>query len=452
MKTMLNPLDEVGGAPIGRFHWTFGILIGFVMLFDGYDLFNAAYVIPLVAKTWKPDPTMVGIMLSSGIVGLSLGSVLQGLLADKFGRRKVLVAALFLLTICNVILALVVTSPWSFAFSRMALGTALGMITPLVITYINEWAPKKQSNTFTIWTFQVGFSLGGISAGIVGITLGQHFGWQSIYIVGSASLLVAIYGWLRLPESIQFLALRGEEEKIRKLLCKLRPDRTQIYRDAGFINAKAAEKRGSIKVLLSQKYRRATLINWVSGFLSLFCIHGLTGWLPSMVIQRGEAVSSAFAYGSLIMVASLFGGMSSGWFADKVHSRIKAMVVWYAAAAVAMAFLAMFSERYMMIFFVAAAGFFVFGAQAVLNNFQVMSYPTEVRGTGMGIAVGVNRLGGIMGPFLIGVLHTINSDPSTTFIGLGVALLLAALSVSLGRAATLQPRTPAPEGNSFAAK
>lgn len=433
MSTSINPLEEVGSAPIGKFHWTFGILIGFVMLFDGYDLFNAAYVIPLVAKTWKPDPTTIGIMLSSGIVGLSLGSVLQGPLADRFGRRKVLLWALFLLTACNLCLAALVNSPLSFAASRMVLGTALGMITPLVITYINEWAPKKKSNTFTIWTFQVGFSIGGILAGVIGITMGQQLGWQSIYVVGSASLLVAIYAYYRLPESIQYLAVREDHEKIRNLLISLRPERTELYRNASFTRIRSEEKRGSIKTLLVPAYRRATLINWVAGFLSLFCIHGLTGWLPSMVIQRGEAISSAFGYGSLIMLASLFGGMSSGWFADRVRSRVKAMVVWYVAAAVAMVALALFSERYMMIVFVAAAGFFVFGAQAVLNNFQVMSYPTEVRGTGMGIAVGINRIGGIMGPFLIGLLHTISPDPSVTFAGLAAALVLAALCVSLSK-------------------
>lgn len=433
MSTGINPLEEVRSAPIGRFHWTFGILIGFVMLFDGYDLFNAAYVIPLVAKTWKPDPTTIGIMLSSGIVGLSLGSVLQGLLADRFGRRKVLLWALFLLTACNLCLAALVSSPLSFAASRMVLGTALGMITPLVITYINEWAPKKKSNTFTIWTFQVGFSIGGILAGVIGITMGQRLGWQSIYVVGSASLLVAIYAYYRLPESIQYLAVREDHEKIRSLLISLRPERAELYRNASFTRIRSEEQRGSIKTLLVPAYRRATLINWVAGFLSLFCIHGLTGWLPSMVIQRGEAISSAFGYGSLIMLASLFGGMSSGWFADRVRSRVKAMVVWYVAAAVAMVALAMFSERYMMIVFVAAAGFFVFGAQAVLNNFQVMSYPTEVRGTGMGIAVGINRVGGIMGPFLIGLLHTISPDPSVTFAGLAAALVLAALCVSLSK-------------------
>ncbi len=433
MSTSINPLEEVGSAPIGKFHWTFGILIGFVMLFDGYDLFNAAYVIPLVAKTWKPDPTTIGIMLSSGIVGLSLGSVLQGLLADRFGRRKVLLWALFLLTACNLCLAALVNSPLSFAASRMVLGTALGMITPLVITYINEWAPKKKSNTFTIWTFQVGFSIGGILAGVIGITMGQQLGWQSIYVVGSASLLVAIYAYYRLPESIQYLAVREDHEKIRSLLISLRPERAELYRNASFTRIRSEEKRGSIKTLLVPAYRRATLINWVAGFLSLFCIHGLTGWLPSMVIQRGEAISSAFGYGSLIMAASLFGGLSSGWFADRVRSRVKAMVVWYVAAAVAMVALAMFSERYMMIVFVAAAGFFVFGAQAVLNNFQVMSYPTEVRGTGMGIAVGINRVGGIMGPFLIGLLHTISPDPSVTFAGLAAALVLAALCVSLSK-------------------
>jgi len=433
MTQPINPLEEVSGASIGKFHWAFGILIGLIMLFDGYDLFNAAYVIPLVAKTWKPEPTMIGIMLSSGIVGLSIGSVLQGVLADRIGRRKVLLLALGVLTACNVILAVAVNSPLSFAFCRMILGTALGMITPLVITYINEWAPKKLSNTFTIWSFQVGFSIGGILAGVVGITMGQSFGWQSIYFVGTGSLLVALLAYFRLPESIQYLVLRRENEKVRELLISLRPERAEIYRTATFTHNKPVASVGSVKTLLSPVYRRATLINWVAGFLSLFCIHGLTGWLPSMVIQRGEAISSGFAYGSLIMIASLFGGLSSGWFADRVGSRVKAMIVWYIAAAVAMLFLAVYSDRMMMIVFVAAAGFFVFGAQAVMNNFQVMSYPTEIRGTGMGIAVGLNRVGGILGPFLIGVLHTVSPDPFLTFVGLAVSLLLTAICVSLSK-------------------
>lgn len=196
MSTGINPLEEVRSAPFGKFHWTFGILIGFVMLFDGYDLFNAAYVIPLVAKTWKPDPTTIGIMLSSGIVGPSLGSVLQGRpLRPAQGVAAGAVPADGLQSVPGRAGEFAVES---FAASRMVLGTALGMITPLVVTYINEWAPKKKSNTFTIWTSQVGFSIGDILAGAIGITMGQQLGWQSIYVVGSASLLVAIYAYYRL--------------------------------------------------------------------------------------------------------------------------------------------------------------------------------------------------------------------------------------------------------------
>jgi len=437
MTAVINVRDELGEAPISRFHWIFGLLVTVIMLFDGYDLFNAAYVIPLVRATWQPSPTMIGVMLSSGIVGLTLGSVLQGFLADRFGRRKIMLLALWVLTACNVLLAFTVDSPLSFTICRLILGTALGMITPLVMTYINELTPRKSANTYTILVFMIGFSIGGILAGVIGIVLGQSYGWQWIYVVGALCLVVSIVAQFWFPESIQFLALRNDWVQVQKLLARLRPERAEAYKNAqSFVlsqDEKQGKKRASVLTLLSPMYRRRTIISWSAGFLSLFCIHGLTGWLPTLVIQKGQTISSGFAFGSLIMVTSLFGSIACGWFADRVNSRVISMVVAYLAAAVSMVCLGMYIGKSNVVIFVAAAGFFVFGAQAVLNNFQAMSYHTEIRGTGVGVAVALNRVGGILGPFLIGLLRSINPDPKYTFLGLAGALVLAAICISFGR-------------------
>jgi AAHS family benzoate transporter-like MFS transporter/AAHS family 4-hydroxybenzoate transporter-like MFS transporter len=171
----------------------------------------------------------------------------------------------------------------------------------------------------------------------------------------------------------------------------------------------------------------------LSGALSLFCIHGLTGWLPTLLVQRGEAMSSAATYGALIMSAALFGGLGSGWLADRVKSRIVAMVVWWSMAALAMLALSHAHGTFMMMTLVAAAGFFVFGGQSVQNNFIAKIYPTEVRSTGVGLAVGINRIGGMLGPFVIGVVQSINHDPSYTFYVLASALILACMSFLLVR-------------------
>jgi AAHS family benzoate transporter-like MFS transporter/AAHS family 4-hydroxybenzoate transporter-like MFS transporter len=236
-----------------------------------------------------------------------------------------------------------------------------------------------------------------------------------------------------LPESAQYLTLRGRYDEVLAMLCKARPEKAHDYAQARIQPMANAARAGAIGELLSPTYRRNTIVHWIVGALSLFCIHGLTGWLPSLVVAKGQGVSSAFGYGTLVMIASVFGGISMGWLADRLRSRIRTMIIGFALAAVCMASLATMLGKPEAIVLIAATGFFVFGAQAVLNNYQAMSYRTEVRGTGMGVAVGLNRVGGILGPVIVGVVASINPDPFYTFAVFAGSLVLAAVVISRGR-------------------
>ena len=432
MQNAISPREEVRQAAFRGFHLRFAVLVTLVMFFDGYDLFNAAYVIPLIRKSWEPSHAMIGMMLSSGLVGLSMGSLLQGPLSDRLGRRRTLLLALWLLTATTGVLATLVHGPESFALARLAMGTALGMVTPLILTSVNEWAPARYANTFATWLFQLGFSLGGISAGVFGLLLTPHFGWRSLYAVGGLSLPVALLATWAFPESVQYLMQKGRLDEVRDVLCRLRPERVRLYRVAELVSSHHARSFGSFKELLAPQYRRATLVNWIVGFFSLFCIQGLTGWLPTLVVSSGQAVSSAFAYGTIVMIASTFGGIGMGWMADRLRSRIRAMSVGYVLAALSMICVGVALKSYWAGALVAAAGFFIFGAQAVLNNYQAMSYHAEVRGTGMGMAVGVNRIGGMLGPVVVGAVASLLPGSLPIFGLFCIALLLAALLIHLG--------------------
>jgi sugar phosphate permease len=202
-----------------------------------------------------------------------------------------------------------------------------------------------------------------------------------------------------------------------------------------FTGRRGRPRGAPVRTLLQAPYRNKTIVAWLSGALSLFCVHGLTGWLPTLLVQRGEALSSAATYGALIMTAALFGGIGSGWLADAAKSRVTAMVVWWSMAALAMLALSHAHGTVMMMVLVAAAGFFVFGGQSVQNNYIAMIYPTEVRSTGVGIAVGINRIGGMLGPVVIGLVKSYNPDPTYTFYVLAASLVLACMSFLLVQAA-----------------
>jgi hypothetical protein len=165
--------EEIESAPISSVHWKLGI----IMFFDSDELFNAGYAIPLILKAWRPSPSAIGMMLPSGIVGLSIGSLLQDWLADRPGRRRVMLWALYGMGTASLLLAAIASTPLQFAGFRLCLGTARGMITPLAISYINEWAPTRTANVYTIWVFQLGLSVGRIAAGAAGAMPAPYRSW-----------------------------------------------------------------------------------------------------------------------------------------------------------------------------------------------------------------------------------------------------------------------------------
>ena len=430
---MSNPVidvsQEMREAPLSGFHIRFAVLIGAILFVDGYDLFNAAYVAPYVRQEWGLGPQQIGLMLSVGLAGLAAGALVQGPLSDRFGRRAITLAGVWVLGLASLALAFFAESFEAFCALRLCLGLALGMLSPLAFVYINEWAPSRCANRYATLAFVLPFSFGGIFAGIAGMTLAPEWGWRALYMVGGLALPIAVVGHLMLPESIRFLASRERWAQAAAILTRARPDRAAAYAQATqFISGEgeAGDKPNSIGALLGPRYRRVTLVIWAAGALSLLCIHGLTGWLPSIVLSEGSAVRTAFGYGTMLMTMQIFGGALGGWLADR-FGRLTVMGAGFLGGCVSLLALAALLGTPFAIVAVAATGFFIFGAQAILNNYIAMSYETAIRGTAVGVAVAVNRLGGVAGPMLIGFAQTL---PGALWVTLGM-LALAQLLASL---------------------
>lgn len=445
MPAELDVHDELTNARIGPLHRSLGALIALMTVFDGYDTFNPAYVIHYVAQPWGLSPGQAGFLVSSGLVGFLLGAAGHGLVADRFGRRGTLLAGLWIVNLFTVLTPIMGHGFGAFCLLRVLTGIGLGTLLPLAATYINELAPRRVSNTFSLWGVALGWSAGGTLAGLVGVFLTPQFGWEALYWVGTLSIPLTLLMHRTLPESPKYLAVSGRFEELKALLSRLRPERAAVYAQAGLRLPETPALRNPIATLLGPRYRRASLTIWLTAFLSLFCIFGLTGWIPTVMMKRGETFAASFGFGALMQVMSFIGGLLLATLVDRrASASTRLLGLWWALGGASVLILIFTDSHLANLGCTAAAGFLIVGAQHVLNNFTASVYDTNVRASGVGMELGVGRAGAILGPFVAGLLQGATGGPDAMFWTIGIASILAALSIaSLGGQHHLAAASPA---------
>jgi len=430
MGSEIDVHEELAGAAVTPLHKVLGVLITLITLFDGYDTFNPAYVIHYVVQPWGLLPSQAGLLVSSGLVGFLFGAMGHGMVADRIGRRSTLLAGLWIVNVLTLLTALFATDFLSFCTLRFVTGLGLGVLLPLGTTYINELAPQRVSNRFSLWGVTLGWSLGGVVASMVGVFLTPQFGWQILYFVGALSIPLTLVVHAVLPESPKFLAAHGRVDELRALLSRLRPERGAVYRNASFRSAEKSTQRNTIAELLGPRYRRVSLTIWLTAFLSLFAIFGLTGWIPTVMLKRGETFAASFGFGALMQATSFFGGLTLAMLADRGFAGTPRLLAgWWAVGGLAVGALVFVNGHGFNLAIIAIAGFCIIGAQHVLNNFTANSYETGFRASGVGMELGVGRVGAILGPYVIGLLQQVTGGPEAVFWAIGGAAIVAALVI-----------------------
>ena len=209
------------------------------------------------------------------------------------------------------------------------------------------------------------------------------------------------------------------------MLAKLRPERAHVYATATVSVDNSRTAGNSILELLQPRYRRTTIAIWATAFLSLFCIFGLSGWIPTVMIQRGETFAASFGFGALMQIMSFIGGIFLGHLVDRFGHNRGLLSLWWVLGGCAVLTLVFLNDHVVNVTCVAAAGFFIIGAQFVLNNFTAAAYETNVRATAVGMELGVGRVGAILGPFVAGALQQNYQSSLPMFVSIGLAALAA---------------------------
>lgn len=424
MPDQIDVRRELDEATLRPFHWGLVALVFLAILFDGYDVVAPSYVIQFVAKPWHLAPSESGFLVSAGLIGVMVGSLAHGIVADRVGRRPTMIAGLLVSGVFSLLTALFATSFTSFVVIRLVTGLGLGVVMPLGTAYINEYLPERQR--FRLASLAAaGFSLGAVVASVVGIVFTHR--WQALFYIGSGAAVVGLIFLAVFPESTEFLVAKNRTAEAARLLAKLRPERASVYSGTPFAEPGPRARRDWL-LPLRRPYRVATIALWLSSLFLLFDNYGLTAWTPTLMVERGAGFALGFSFGAALHSLPFVGGILCGYVADRWLGRRVSLVLWCGIGAAAALSVVLTHNAVANVVAIAAAGFFLIGGQFMLNNVCAMTYPVQARGTGIGYMLGFGRIGGILGPYLGGVTLGAVGGTDALFVLAAIAGALVMIS------------------------
>src|SRR4030081_2084172 len=316
----IDVADFIDEQPIGAFQIKLLATSAAVLFLDGFDTQAIGYVAPALAKEWGLTKAALGPVFSAGLFGLMIGALVFGPLADRIGRKKIIILSTLAFGIGAVVTAFVQDVNTLLAI-RFLTGLGLGGAMPNAIAMTSEFSPHRRRATMVMVMF-CGFSIGAALGGLLAAALIPHFGWRSVFAVGGVAplLLVPILA-LRLPESVRFLALTGRaNERVAQLLAFINP-KAVFAPGTPFIVHEPGLAGIPVLHLFKDGRTVVTLLLWVVFFMSLLDLYFLSNWLPTVLNDLGASVSEAAAIGSMLQVGGLVVTFALGSIIDRFSFR-----------------------------------------------------------------------------------------------------------------------------------
>lgn len=400
-----------------------------LMVIEGYDMQVAGYAAPAMIADLHVTKAMFTPVFSLGMFGYMIGAIVLGMLSDYVGRKRVILlgtcwfGVLTLATAFTRDIALI-------TMLRFLAGVGLGAGIPATMALAAEYSPVGVRGRRTTLMY-VGYTLGGAVSGVVASQLLVWMGWPSLFVVGGLlPLAIAASIGLVVPESACFLALRpGRRAELIRVLRRLRPD-LSFDDDDRFTLAETPAAGVPMSQLFTEGRVAGTILLWCCFILNFVALHFITSWLPTVLNSSGLSVSASAVISSTFLVGGSIGGLLAGRFLDKgglrpVAGMILVAVPFVAAIGIAGGNVALLAAC------VCLSGVTMMGGQIGLNATPGLIYPTSVRSTGVGWALGIGRIGSVIGPALGGILLTYQLSTPLIFAAASVPVLMCSACLLL---------------------
>ena len=414
-------------------------LCALVVMVDGFNTQSIAFVAPAIVARWHVPASSFGVVFGAGLFGSLVGALCFGVLADRLGRKPALVTAVLLFAIINLLTPLS-ASVRALTVVRLVSGFGLGGALPITLSLTSEYAPSRLRTTLVALMF-CGFPLGAVLGGVGAARLIPTWGWPSVFYVGGAIPLVALpFIGALLPESVRFLSVRQARGRIEQVLRRLR----WLEHWNGELAPTGASLSSPVARLFTEGRAAPTLLLWTTLFLSLLLTYFLVNWIPIIARQSGIGMTSAVLGVAALNLGAIVGCLIIGRLADRYGRLTRILGVAFALGALAIGLLggAQHSSAWLL---TAAflAGVCSLGAQMCTVVYCATFYETPLRSTGVGWAIGIGRIGSIVGPVLGGMMIGAGVASSTLFIVIGAMSIGSGIAIlALGRLA-VRRRAPA---------
>lgn len=393
-------------------------LCAIVLAFDGFDITAMGFVIPPLTKFWGISPAQFTAALVAGSVGMLFGALTAGVAGDHFGRRPVFITCVTLFGILSVLSSLS-ADVTQLAFLRFFTGLGLGGAVPTAIALASDYSPPGRQGRL-VALMSAGLPAGIIVGGMLSAALLAQFGWQSIFVAGGIGPLVLVpilLFWL--PESQQF------HNRARS-----NPENKEHINFGTSSHLAPRASRNPVSALFGPELRWVTLLLWIVFITNFLASYLILLWLPSMLNASGATAAQAIVGTTLFPLAGIAGAFLLGWPIDKFGAE-RTLVVGLLVGALAAAVVGFANLPYgiSLLGLVFCVGLGLSGSQMGMNALSGSAYPTSIRATGSGWALGIGRVGTILGPLLGGLLLAAGFKTTAMFLFASGAVLVAALAM-----------------------
>ncbi|WP_336975541.1 MFS transporter [Acinetobacter pittii] len=398
----MDIFNELKTRPMNSYRW---LLVGLCILLnivDGYDVQVMSFTAASVSKEWALSGSVLGILISLGLVGMAFGSLFIAPIADKVGRRTIILSCLLLSGI-TMLFSSHVINPYQLGILRFITGIGIGGLLTNGAVMANEFSTTKWKN-LSVALLSTGYAIGAVVGGMIAYRLIGTIGWRSVFMCGGIfTLTVLVLVYFVLPESVEYQLIKRQPnsiERINKTLAKF-----NIQAIHSFPTYKElTHGKVSIKTLFKGNFKARTIFVWIAFFSVMAGQYFILTWTPKLLTMAGMTPEQGVSLGIILNFGGIFGAILMAFLTVRYQINL-VLSSFFALTAIFITVFVLNSGNYVSSMWIAVlVGVFNNGCVAGMYALANSTYDTEIRATGVGSAITMGRLGGILSPLGAGYL------------------------------------------------